>query len=140
MASCLCRILLAFFPEEVGAGAIEMESTIVSDVWRDAATSYGDGFIATLNELLNDYKRKSGKDEPVRVTADCIGQEAYMALLAALKLKPRRHVSYYDYGWYIELREWLFEYLSRCLQRFLVHSGKATQIMSEDLLAHDIGV
>ncbi|NIE77111.1 hypothetical protein F3J45_21975 [Pantoea sp. Ap-967] len=117
-----------------------MERTIVSDVWRSASTCYGDGFTAALDELLNGYVRKSGKDEPVRITTDCIGPEAYAALLAALQIKPRRHVSHYDYGWHIELRTWLFEYLSRSLQRVLVQCGRGTEVMSEDLFAHDIGV
>ncbi|HDS1792736.1 hypothetical protein [Pseudomonas putida] len=117
-----------------------MERTIVSDVWRAASVCYGARFTVALDQLLNDYVRESGKDEPIRITADCIGEEAYRALRAALQIKSRRHVSYYDYGWHIELRTWLFEYLSRSLQRLLVQTGRATQIMSEDLLAHDIGV
>ncbi|MFR0713623.1 hypothetical protein ACLUS7_01060 [Enterobacterales bacterium BD_CKDN230030183-1A_HGKHYDSX7] len=117
-----------------------METSVVSDVWRYASTYYGDGFTAALDELLDSYVRKSGKDEPVRITADCIGREAYTGLLKALQIKPLRHVSYYDYGWHIELRRWLFEYLSRSLQRFLVQSGSATQVIREDLLAYDLGL
>lgn len=61
-----------------------MERTIVSDVWRAASVCYGARFTVALDQLLNDYVRKSGKDEPIRITADCIGEEAYRALLAAL--------------------------------------------------------
>ncbi|WP_284363423.1 IclR family transcriptional regulator [Pseudomonas putida] len=96
-----------------------MESTIVAEVWRCASACYGNRFAEALDELLDGYVRKSGKDEPVRITADCIGEEAYVALLAALRVKPRRHVSYYDHGWHIELRSWLFAHLCLNLQRMV---------------------
>ncbi|WP_114942599.1 hypothetical protein U0028_20280 [Pseudomonas putida] len=117
-----------------------MESTIVAEVWRCASACYGNRFAEALDELLDGYVRKSGKDEPVRITADCIGEEAYVALLAALRVKPRRHVSYYDHGWHIELRSWLFAHLCLNLQRCVVRSGRTTEILIEDLLAHDIGL
>lgn len=117
-----------------------MERTVVSDIWRCASASDTEGFADALSELLDGYRRMPGKDELVRITPECIGLDAYRSQLAALSAKSRWHVSFYDYGWHIELRTRLFVYLSRSLQRFLVHSGSATPIICEDLLAHDIGV
>lgn len=117
-----------------------MESTIVSEVWRRASASYAEGFGQALGELLDGYRRRPGHDEPVRVTPECIGLHAHSLLLSTLNAKSRRHVSFYDYEWHIELRSRLFVYLSRELQRVLVQSGEATPIIREDLLTYDLGL
>ncbi len=117
-----------------------MDNVIFREIWPRAASRHADDFSTTLSELLDGYVRRPGKDELVRVTTECIGRGAYMSLLAALSAKARRHVWYHDYGWHVALRSRLLVYMSRRLQRELVLSGGATDVIAEDLLAYDVGV
>lgn len=117
-----------------------MESTIDREIWDQAEAVYAQDLEKMLNGLLNSYQRNPGKDEVVRVTSEHMGEVAYKALLDALQTEPRRDIRHYDYGWHIELRSRLWEYLVRNVQRLLVSSGKGTDALVEDLLAHDIGL
>ncbi len=117
-----------------------MDLTILREIWLRTCSYHGEGLAAYLSELLDGYVRRPGKDELVRITPGCIGQGAYLTLLAALSGQSRRHVWYHDHGWHIELRSRLWEYLGRRIQRELVLSGGATEAITEDLLAHDVGV
>ncbi|MDE4539307.1 hypothetical protein GIB19_19050 [Pseudomonas sp. ITEM 17296] len=117
-----------------------MDSTITTEIWRRASACWGDGFVHVLSELLNNYQRNPGKDEPVRITAEWIGQDGYSFLFVALNAKSRRDVRYYDHGGHIELRSRLWEHICRAMQQRLVLSGIAPEPVTEDLLAYDIGV
>lgn len=117
-----------------------MDSTITTDIWRRASVWCGDEFVDVLSELLDNYGRKPGKDEPVRITEGWVGRYAYTSLVLALHAKSRRDVRYYDHGWYIELRSRLWEHICRAMQQRLVLRGQAPEPVTEDLLAYDIGV
>ena len=67
-----------------------MDSTITTEIWRRASAYCGDEFVHVLNGLLDEYERKPGKDEPVRITAEWIGQDGYSSLVVALNAKSRR--------------------------------------------------
>lgn len=110
------------------------------EIWGRAEAAYSDGLHGVLSDLLDGYERKPGKDEIARVMPDCVGAKAYQILMSTLQEKPRRDVSYYDYGWHLELRSRLWAHLLRGLQRRLVIDGKGTEVLIEDLLGHDIGV
>lgn len=98
------------------------------------------GLQPALSDLIDSYERKPGKDEIVRVTADCIGGIGYQALRHALESTPRRDVRYYDRGWHLELRSRFWEHVVRGLQRQLVTNEMGNEVLEEDLLARDIGV
>ncbi|MFG0533730.1 hypothetical protein ACF8FB_25940, partial [Pseudomonas sp. yb_2] len=66
-----------------------MDSTIIPDIWRRASACCADEFVHVLSGLLDEYERKPGKDEPVRITAECIGQDGYTSLVIALNAKSR---------------------------------------------------
>lgn len=117
-----------------------MDSTITNEIWKRASACWGDVFVHVLNGLLDGYERKPGKDEPVRITAEWVGQDAYSFLVVALNAKSRRNVRYYDHGWHIELRSRLWAHICRGIQHRLVLSGMAPEPITEDLLAFDIGV
>ncbi|MNM33750.1 hypothetical protein D3C81_443820 [compost metagenome] len=117
-----------------------MDSTITLEIWSRASACCGDNFAQVLSELLDNYERKPGKDEPVRITAEWIGLDGYSSLFVALNAKSRRDVRYYDHGWHIELRSRLWAHICRAMQQRLVSSGMAPEPVTEDLLAYDIGV
>jgi len=117
-----------------------MDSTIIPDIWRRASACCADEFVHVLNGLLDEYERKPGKDEPVRITAECIGQVGYSSLVLALSAKSRRNVRYYSHDWHIELRSRLWTHICRGIQHRLVTSGLAPEAITEDLLAFEIGV
>ncbi|MEW5620640.1 hypothetical protein ABGT18_04800 [Pseudomonas putida] len=117
-----------------------MDSTITTEIWRRASACCGDEFVHVLNGLLDEYERKPGKDEPVRITAEWVGQDGYSSLVGALNEKSRRDVRYYDQGWHIELRSRLWAHICRGIQHRLVLSGLAPEPITEDLLAFEIGV
>ncbi|QNL87530.1 Uncharacterized protein PPKH_2116 [Pseudomonas putida] len=58
----------------------------------------------------------------------------------ALKASERRDVRFFDQGWHIEIRSRLRRYVHRGLQRRLVANAIASELLVEDLLAHDLGV
>ncbi|QJQ20771.1 hypothetical protein HG549_12830 [Pseudomonas sp. SK] len=117
-----------------------MDSIIIPDIWSRASACYGNEFVHILSGLLDEYERKPGKDEPVRITAEWVGQDAYTSLVVALNAKSRRNVRYYDQGWHIELRSRLWAHICRGIQHRLVLSGMAPEPITADLLAFDIGV
>lgn len=97
-----------------------MVSTVDREIWTRAADVNAGGLLKLLGELLDDYKRRPGMDDIVRVTPHCIGENAYRTLLEALELKVRRNVSYIDHGWHVELRSGLWAHLVRTVQRLLL--------------------
>lgn len=117
-----------------------MDTTITTEIWRRVSAYCGDEFVHVLSELLDNYERKPGKDEPVRITSEWIGHDGYSSLLAALNAKSRRDVRYYDHGWHIELRSRLWVHICRGIKHRLVLSGSAPEPITEDLLAFEIGV
>ncbi|AJA15899.1 hypothetical protein RPPX_22020 [Pseudomonas putida S12] len=116
-----------------------MDSTITLEIWSRASACCGDEFVHVLNGLLDEYERKPGKDEPVRITAECIGQVGYSSLVVALNAKSRRNVRYYSHDWHIELRSRLWAHICRGIQQRLVLSGLAPEPIIEDFLAFEIG-
>lgn len=108
------------------------------EVWRIASEM--DSLEAVLSAWLDSYVRRPGMDDLVRVTPDCVGERAYAALRRALLEKSRRFVWYYDHGWHIELSKRLLGYLQRSLQRQILANGHVSEVLAEDLLAHDVGV
>lgn len=109
-------------------------------IWRSAEVAFASGLEEILGSLIEAYKRKPGKDEVVRVSAECIGCASYEVLKRVLEASPRRDVRFYDRGWYLELRSRFWGHVVRGLQRILVLSNMADELLVEDLLAHDIGV
>lgn len=109
-------------------------------VWRSAEVVYASGLEEVLVGLIDAYSRKPGKDEVVRVSAECIGCASYEVLKRVLEASPRRDVRFYDRGWRLELRSRFWRHVVRGLQRMLVSSNKADELLLEDLCAHDIGV
>lgn len=109
-------------------------------IWRSAEVAYASGLEEILGGLIDAYSRKPGKDEVVRVSAECIGYASYEVLKRVLEASPRRNVRFYDQGWYLELRSRFWGHVVRGLQRMLVLSNMADELLVEDLLAHDIGV
>ncbi|MBK4987697.1 hypothetical protein IAE39_000031 [Pseudomonas sp. S37] len=107
------------------------------EVWRIANEM--ECLAPVLSTWLDSYVRKSGMDDLVRMTPDCVGERAYAALREALLEKSRRHVWYHDHGWHMELRRRLLGFLQRRLQRQILASGRGSEALAEDLLAHDIG-
>lgn len=116
-----------------------MDSTITLEVWSRASACCGDEFVQFLSGLLDGYERKPGKDEPVRITAELVGQDGYSSLVVALNEKSRRDVRYYDHGLHIELRSRLWAHICRGIQHRLVLSGMAPEPIIEDFLAFEIG-
>lgn len=109
-------------------------------IWRNAELAYASGLEEILGSLIDAYSRKPGKDEVVRVTAECIGCASYEVLKRVLKASPRRDVRFYDRGFYLELRSRFWGHVVRGLQRMLVMSKMADELLVEDLFAHDVGV
>lgn len=109
-------------------------------VWRGAEVAYASGLEEVLGGLIDAYKRKPGKDEIVRVSAERIGCASYEVLKRVLEASPRRDVRFYDRGWCLELRSRFWGHVVRGLQRMLVLSNMADELLVEDLFAHDIGV
>ena len=116
-----------------------MDSTITLEIWSRASACCGDEFVHVLSGLLDEYERRPGKDEPVRITAECIGTDGYSLLSVALNEKSRRDVRYYDHGWHIELRSRVWAHICRGIQHRLVLSGMAPESITEDFLAFEIG-
>lgn len=112
--------------------------SVDQEVWRTAGEM--ESLTPTLSTWLDSYVRRSGMDDLVRVTPDCVGKGAYTALREALLEKPRKHVWYHDHGWHLELRQRLLGYLLRRLQRQILANGQGSEALAEDLLAHDVGV
>ncbi|RII76593.1 hypothetical protein D0894_15615 [Pseudomonas monteilii] len=109
------------------------------EVWLIAADDSA-SLQCALSDWLDCYAREPGYDDLVRITPACIGDRPYAALRDVLLAKSRKNVWYCDHGWHLELRMRLWKHLVRQLQRRLVMSGKATEALTEDLLAHDVGV
>lgn len=109
------------------------------EVWLVAAVDSA-SLQRALSAWLDCYAREPGYDDLVRITPDCIGKRSYAALRDVLLAKSRKNVWYCDHGWHLELRMRLWKRLLRHLQRQLVTSDKASEALTEDLLAHDVGV
>ena len=109
-------------------------------VWEAAVAAYGADLPAILSDLLDRYTRSPGMDAVARVTPECLSTQGYAALLMALKASERRDVRFFDQGWHIEIRSRLRRYVHRGLQRQLVANVIASELLVEDLLAHDLGV
>lgn len=109
------------------------------DVWLIAADD-PISLQCTLSASLDRYARVPGLDDLVRNTPGCIGDRAYATLRDVLLEKSRKNIWYCDHGWHLELRMRLWTYVLRELQRQLVTNGKGTERLTEDLLAHDVGV
>ncbi|MBF8776289.1 hypothetical protein [Pseudomonas fulva] len=110
---------------------------IDQEVWLNAANNVS--LSSALCAWLDGYVRKPGMDDLVRVTPTCVGERAYAALREALLAKDRKDVWYHDHGWHMEMRKRLWSYLLRGLQRQLLASGQGSEMLAEDLLAHDVG-
>ena len=109
-------------------------------VWETAVGVYRADLSAILNDLLDHYRRSPGMDAIARLTPACISSQGYVALLTSLKVSLRRNVRFIDHDCHIELRSRLRQYLRLGLQRLLVENGAASEMLVEDLLAHDLGV
>ena len=109
-------------------------------VWDTAVQVYQADLPGVLSDLLNGYTRVPGMDAVARLTPICISLQGYEALRVSLKAATRRNVRFFDHGWHLELRSRLSQYLCRGLQRQLVESGDASEVLVEDLVAHDLGV
>jgi len=117
-------------------GAMDVERL----VWHTAVQVYQANLPSILSDLLNGYTRVPGMDAVARLTPICISLQGYEALRVLLKATTRRNVRFFDHGWHLELRSRLRQYLCRGLQRQLVESGDASEVLVEDLVAHDLGV
>lgn len=117
-----------------------MASAVEVEIWARATDAYAGELLQLLGEALDSYERKPGRDDIARITPGYIGETGYCALLGALKLRQRRDVSYIDHGWHVELRSRLWTHMVRSVQRFLVSQGDASELITEDLLGHDLGM
>jgi len=109
-------------------------------VWDTAVQVYQANLSGVLSDLLNDYARVPGMDAVARLTPMCVSPLGYEALRVSLNATTRRNVRFFDHGWHLELRSRLRQHLCRGLQRQLVESGDASEVLVEDLVAHDLGV
>ncbi len=69
------------------------------NVWFSAQVMSSARLGQVLSTLIGCYRRKPGKDEIVRVTADYIGNGVFQMLRHALLSTPCDDVRYYDWGY-----------------------------------------
>lgn len=115
-----------------------MESTIEERVWRMATRLLGSHMQTCLEDALETFKRVPGFDELTRLHGSEVGEEGACALRNALTARGIRHRG--AAGGYVEIRSRLRLHLRRHLQSKLIQAGKATEAMSEDYFAHDLGL
>lgn len=135
IAGCRARKVLSLLVQDP-SGAKGVERL----VWDTAVQVYEADLPGVLSDLLNGYRRVPGIDAVARLTPMCVNPLGYEALRVSLKATTRRNVRYFDHGWHLELRSRLRQHLCRGLQRQLVQSGDASEVLVEDLVAHDLGV
>ncbi|RZO10691.1 hypothetical protein EKG40_03750 [Pseudomonas moorei] len=110
-------------------------------VWRQAQSCYDSEMLCALvNSAVDSYKRLPGLDAPTRLHATSIGQEVAQTLLKILNSKGYRLGLGVETAGYVNLRYGLRAHLQNTLQRRLMQDGYASEAMTEDLLAKDLGL